>query len=232
MRVLLALGNFPSENPERFKHIRSICDKKYRGKIVFSAASFEEFLKQIDLRGLPKNLADAIADFKTFLSEENLLPSWREWLDVVNCAGIPEDVVEGGVYMCPAEGGAYSHDRCRYFGMYRNKRVELVAEIKAVIDVDLLSGTKHVRWKNVAGSDAEFISLALEKIEKFRPGASPTRVFVLGQLFRTDFQKDSPGGMMGSKQYFNVAKFEGDGAEELARRLKEVRWSDSRFNKQ
>jgi hypothetical protein len=55
---------------------------------------------------------------------------------VVNCAGVSEDVIDGKVYMCPASGGVYSHARCKFFGMYRNKRVERVALIEAVVDID------------------------------------------------------------------------------------------------
>jgi hypothetical protein len=97
VKILLALGNFEADDPERFRRVNTVCREKYRGAIVFNSISFEEFLKRVELKGLPKNLADAIADFKQFLNEENLLPSWREWIDVVNCAGIPEDVMERNV---------------------------------------------------------------------------------------------------------------------------------------
>ena len=147
LKVLLALGNFESENPERFSRVRSICRERYRNSIAFQAVTFEDLINKISYPGLAQELLTAIADFAEFLNEQNLLPAWRDWLDVVNCAGIPEDVTEGGVYMCPAQGGAYNHDRCRFFGMYRNKRVELVAEIEAVVDVDLPTSTGQIKWK-------------------------------------------------------------------------------------
>jgi hypothetical protein len=97
IKVLLALGKFESEDPTRFQNIRSICDQKYRNTIIFQAISFEDLIIKLQIGGLSKNLTDAIADFKNFLHEEDLLPSWKEWLDVVNCAGLPEDITDGGV---------------------------------------------------------------------------------------------------------------------------------------
>lgn len=225
VRILLALGNFESEDPDRFEKIQAICREKYRGAIVFNSISFEDFIKKVQLDRLPKNLSDAITDFKQFLNEENLLPSWREWLDVVNCAGIPEDITERNVYMCPTVGGSYNHDRCRYFGMYRNKRVEIIAEIDAVVDVDLESNTELIKWRNGTESEKDYKVLAREKVARFRPDEGPTRVFLLGKLFLTDFRKDSSGGMYQSKRYFNIARLQAVDAEALAERLKGLGWS-------
>ena len=226
LKVLLALGNFEQDDSNRFEHIRLLCKDKYEGSLIFNSISFEEFLHKVQRPTLSKNLADAIADFKQFLNEENLLPSWREWLDVINCVGIPEDVTKGNVYMCPAEGGNYNHDRCRYFGMYRNKCVELIAEIEAVVDVDPASDTASLLWRNGDRNELEYKTMARTKVDELRPGASPTRVFLLGPLFSTNCRKDSPGGMQQSKRYFNIARFQVQGAQDLAERLNDVVWSD------
>lgn len=225
-KVLLALCNFESDDRDRFSGVRTVCDEKYRNSILFRAVTFEDLVGALEIPGLPKNLADAITDFRGFLDEEDLLPSWRQWLDVVNCAGLPEDVTEGGVYMCPAEGGAYRHGRSRFFGMYRSKHVELVAEIEAIVDVDLEGGVLSLKWKNVEGSDADFEQRAKTKVRDLRPIEGPTRIFLLGPLFETDFRKDSPGGMQSSKRYFNIASLQAQNANELAQCLKNRLWSE------
>lgn len=225
LKVLLAMGNLESSATDQFAAVRSICEKKYKGSILFRAVTFEDLLGAVAVQGLPKNLADAISDFKNFLNEEDLLPSWRERLDVVNCAGIPEDVTRGGVYMCPATGGAYSHDRCRFFGMYRNKRVELIAEIEAVVDVDL-EAEATLLWKNVDKPKPECLAQARRTVQKLRPDEGVVRVFLLGELFATNFRKDSPGGMQASKRYFNIAAVQAKTASELARLLNGHQWSE------
>jgi hypothetical protein len=223
---LIALGNFESDKADRFTKVRTLCEDEYRNTILFRAVTFEDLISALSIPGLPKNLADAVTDFRDFLNEEDLLPSWREWLDVVNCAGLPEDVIEGGVYMCPAEGGAYTHGRSRFFGMYRNKRVELIAEIEAIVDVDLEVGTLSLKWKNVPGKDAEFRSRAERKVSELRPEEGPTCIFLLGPLFETDFRKDSYGGMQSSKRYFNIKSLNARDAVELAQRLNGRVWSE------
>jgi hypothetical protein len=224
LKALIALANFETADREKFTPIRQLCADQYKGSIVFEEVSFEDFVQALQLPHLPKNLADAVADFRAYLDEQNLLPSWERLLDVVNCAGIPDDVFVGNVYMCPATGGSYNHQRCKYFGMYRSKRIERIALIEAVVDVEAI-GRATVKWQNVPGSEEELKRLAEAKIEKFRPNDLPTRVFLLGPLYVTDCQKDSPGGMQTSKQYFDIGPLKVDGAEHLARALSGMTWS-------
>jgi hypothetical protein len=216
LKVLIALTNFETADREKFTSIRQLCAEKYKGSIVFEDVSFEDFLLALERLRLPKNLADGVGDFRSYLDEENLLPSWERLLDVVNCAGIPDDVLIGNVYMCPAAGGAYNHPRCKYFGMYRNKRIERVALIEAVVDVEA-AGNATVKWQTVARSKDELKKLAEAKVQQLRPEDFPTRVFLLGTLYPTDCQKDSPGGMQTSKQYFDVGHLKVDGAEQIGR---------------
>jgi hypothetical protein len=111
--------------------------------------------------------------------------------------------------------------------MYRNKRTEQVAIIEAVVDVEP-TGNATVKWRNVQGSKDELQKRAEAKVQKLRPEDFPTRVFLLGPLHATDCQKDSPGGMFSSKQYFDVGHLKPDGAEPLARALSGKTWSEIR----
>lgn len=226
LNVLLALGKFESDTQSQFERIRTLCDKKYRQTVVFAVASFEDFVNAVKLEGLPKNLSDAVSDFRDFLDDEDLLSSWENMLDVVNCAGFPDDVVNGSVYICPAAGGAYTHERCKYFGMYRRKRVERVALIEAVVDVELGAG-ETVKWHNVDGDDKTLRELARSKVKQFRTKnpEDPRRVFLLADQAETDFRKDSPGGMLGSKRYFDVSRLKAMDAADLANKLRGQVWS-------
>ena len=225
LKALIALGNFEGDFKARFNTIKELCEKTYRNKIFFSAVSFEDFINAIELPLLSKNVSDAVKDLRTYLDEEGLLPSWQNWLDVINCAGLPEDVLEGHVYMCPAEGGAYSHGRCKYFGMYRQKQVEKLSLIKAAIDVESEDQAKLL-WKNVKQQTSTLLQEARDKVTKLRPGEFPTRVFLLDELYDTSFIKDTPGGMLGSKRYFDISQFEVENAMQLAKILQGKNWSE------
>lgn len=226
-KVLIALSPFEVEEGTRFQSIRALCEGKYKNSIVFERVTFEDLVEALKPLPLPKNLADAVADFRAYLDEQDLLPSWQTQLDVVNCAGKPEDVLLSNVYLCPATGGPYNHGRCKYFGMYRGKRVEQIAVIEAVLDLED-EERSSVKWHNVPGTNVEFIARAREKLNQRRPGQYPTRVFLLGPLYETDFQKDTPGGMQSSKQYFNVSSLRSTDAQALASRLRGKTWSEIR----
>lgn len=229
LKVLIALANFEALSDSRFSRIQQLCDARYRGQIVFSPGTFEGFLAAVKRPGLSKNLSDAVDDFERYLDEENLLPRWKQQMDVCNCAGLADVQLVHGTYICPAKGGAYSHARSRFFGMYRNKQVEKVAEIHGVVDIEPgPDGAAQVLWNNVPTerSNADLIREAQAKMQTVHPNAEwPGRVFVLGPLRDTSFQKDSSGGMQGSKQYFDVSRLEADSAEQLAESLRSMKWS-------
>lgn len=224
-KVLMALSNFEHSDFAKFEEVKEECKKQSGEPITFVAASFEDFLLAIEGIDMSKNLRDMVEDFKDYLNQESLLPSWKDWLDVVNCAGYPEDLLEHQTYICPATGGAYNHNRCKFFGMYRNKKVEKIALIKAVVDIE--SEEKIlVKWSNIEGDKDEIAEEALKKAIALMRADFPIRVFLLDQLHDTEFIKDTPGGMMGSKQYFNVRKLNVTTAQEVAEKLKDKKWSE------
>lgn len=226
-KVLLILSNFEEEIEGRFKEISATIKDKYENSIVFAPQTFQNFLAALKNLDLEKNLADMVLEFEDFLNENNLLPSWENWLDVVNCAGLPEDLLDANVYLCPAAGGAYSHGRCKYFGMYRNKTVEYVALIRAVVDI---SGDNedYLKWNNGKANNETLIAEARAVALERRPDDLPVRVFLLGELFPTDFRKDSHGGLLGSKIYFDISALDIANANELSRKISGLVWSDLR----
>jgi hypothetical protein len=227
-KILVALSRFDLPTTKRFERIKNICASKYRD-IIFAALSFEDFLEALKLLTLPKNLEDTMRDFQAYLDQEELLSNWRNFLDVVNCASTRQVVLEGRVYMCPTAGGNYSHARCKYFGLYSEKRVEYVAEIRAVVDVEGETES-NVKWKNVEVDDMTLNTEARASLNKFRHGEYPKRVFLLGDLFQTDFAKETKGGMWVSKQYFDVSSLKIKTAEELAEALRGKKWADLKTN--
>jgi hypothetical protein len=152
-------------------------------------------------------------------------------LDVVNCAQLFNEIEQGEAYLCPAKGGAYKHKPCRFFGLYRNKSVESVAEIEAVVDVSKQAKTggqvrAEVLWSNSSQSDQQLQKTATERALRFRPHKLPIRVFILANRTPTNFVKDSKGGMFGSKRYFDTSPLKAKDAGDLAAKLEGKQWSD------
>ncbi len=174
---------------------------------------------------LPKNLSDFASELRAYLDEEGLLPSWERWLDVVNCAGLPEDILTSNVYICPAKTGVYTHRSCKYFGMYREKRVEIISNIDAVFDVDDVD-TATLLWKNINISTLKLEERAKQKVSELRSNEYLMRIFLLGKPSKTDFVKDSTGGMFGSKKYFDISQLHAENVQDLADKLHSKVWSE------
>jgi hypothetical protein len=221
---LMALGNFEWEepNPEAFQDIDRLAEEM---GVAFAAVSFEQFLQALKLSYLPKNLGDAIADLEEYMNEENLLPSWKYYLDVVNCRISFDDVLQYQIYVCPATDGSYNHRRSLYFGMYRNKRVEHIAKIEAVVDLES-EESFSIKWKNIDKSDLELVEIARSRRSQIDNSWYPARVFILADLHPTDFMKASPGGMQSSKQYFDISQLNIINAEDLAHKLTGKTWEN------
>ncbi|NET78619.1 MULTISPECIES: hypothetical protein [Okeania] len=219
-KVLIALANYEQDEPNdpAFSNVKKIAEAD---KILFLPISFEYFLESIKVEGLSKSLADAIADLEEYFDEENLLPSWKYRLDVVNCAGTYDDVINHNIYVCTAKGGQYSHRRSLYFGVYRNKQVDRVAKIEAVVDIES-EDEYSIKWKNVDKSDEELVEIARNRRSYIDNSWYPARVFLLADLHPTNFRKTTPGGMQSSKRYFYIGSV--NDVTDLAEKLKDETW--------
>lgn len=229
IKILIALANFQSTSPGKFDEIREICKNKYNGLIRFFSISFEDLIGALQQTPLPKDLQDMVSDLEDFFDEQGLLSNWENFLDVVSCSRTAEEVISGRAYICPASGGSYNHNRCKYFGVYRNKRVEKVGIIEAVVDIESQDSAK-IKWKNIDIKDSDLEKTAVGKIKSRHSNEFPKRVFLLGELFDTEFIKDSKGGMWVSKNYFDIGNLKVSNSKELADRLKGKTWSMLKFS--
>ncbi len=222
-KLLLALGRFDADTEARFSRIEQLCRDRHKGSVFFKALNFSELLDSLMSLSLPKNLAEVVAEFGSYLEEEKLLPDWEFRLDVVNCSNRMEEP-QDGVYLCPAKGGAYKHRRARFFGPYKSKKVQMIHEVDAVLEGSR-SGAMNILWNNSDQSAQELMMRAQEKVIKWRINEDVYRIFLLGEGHPTNFLKDSSGGMQTSKQYFSVRA---EDAADLARQLDGARWSQIR----
>jgi hypothetical protein len=148
---------------------------------------------------------------------------WDQQLDVVNCTRHFEDICNENAYVCPTVGKNYLHRRSKYFGLYRNKHVELIAHIDAVVDVR--DGSAEVLWQNVERGNDSLISDARSRLQILRPNELPKRIFLLSDPHLTEFEKDTPGGMRPSRQYFDISGLNASDFGDLARKLNGKAWS-------
>ena len=174
-----------------------------------------------------KNLLD---EFKLYLDRNGRLPKWKYLLDVVSCSGTLDEI-EQGVYMCPDTGGAYSHRRAKYFGPYASKKVSDIFEISAIVAIEKNLGDAKIKWNNSKRKDQVLIELAKAKLKNWEwrieeNKSFPLQVFLLDNRQKTNFIKETSGGMLQSKKYFWDIALDCKNSHELAEKLRNRNWGD------
>lgn len=224
-KVFLALANFDGLKNES-KAFYDIKEKYVDcNDLIIKNIEFEDFLSALkELNVKSEMLINMIAEYEIFLNDSDLLPTWKYRLDVVNCAVSENDIKKYGVYICPEAKGAYKHVRSKYFGIYGSKKVDTIAEIKGVCEVDENENISASWFNSDMCSEAELINIVKTKTESF-PDFRPIQVFVLDN-FRDgiNFEKDSSGGMFGSKKYFNFDSLKVKSIDELAAHIRNGQW--------
>lgn len=150
-------------------------------------------------------------------------PGHEITLDIVNCSKSADTIAKYGCYSCPARKGAYSHRRCKYFGVYQDKKIFGVAPIDAIVDLYDDRPPMVVGGFGTAPRE-KYIDQAI-KFQAAVKEPFPLRVFVLGRIFSTDIEKDTTRGMIGTKIYFDVKRFQPKSAEDLGKKLHGSTWT-------
>lgn len=198
--------------------------------ILIAAITYEEFLTVLEAHVTSEFLTNQLAEFRNFLDEEELLPNWKYRLDVVNCAGRPEEVETDSVYICPDTGRSYSHKRAMYFGAYKDKKVHHIYTISAVLSVAEACGEVKVKWHNDQGiSSNKLKNKAMAMVRKYREQenrTTPLQVFILDNEREVSFVKESKGGLRATKVYFETIAKDCKGIDELADRIDKRSWSE------
>lgn len=227
-KALIALSPFDSGTQDELNRRFAPEVTKRAGRFKFRALSFREFLHCIPPLAEETFLARARREFEQYLEGENLLGTWEEWLDVVNCSTWPENFTNHRIYTCPLIGSAYTHMRCKYLGLYKNRQVSHVALVRGVVELPC-AGNAAVKWSNDGTSPDELIAIAQQRTTDAWHEApdEDRRVFVLDCPYPTSFQKGTKGGMMGSKQYFFIGDLQPPvrDAEDLAGGLEGKLWA-------
>ena len=235
-KILFLLCDEIVENFEN--RFSQVIKRAKENKITLQPITFHLLLETLksDSVKTSNTYDNILSEFERFLETKGLLPDWMYRLDVVNC-GATMNEIESGFYACPDTGRNYKHKRAKYFGVYRDKTVSIISEIRAnvILEYDIDSESikgNSIKWKNTEEDDRILIEEAIEKLmhaEKWRldevKGVN-LQIFLLSNKSDTSFKKDTPGGMFGSKQYFEGIPKKIKTAEDLAKALNGKEWKD------
>ena len=228
-KILFLLSNFENDNLE--EQFQKEITKVKNNNIIIQPLSFEDFVGSLEQVCNTEYLKNLLDEFKIYLDTNKLLPRWKNLLDVVNCSGTLNEEIKQGVYICPDNGGPYSHRRAKYFGAYASKKVAEIFEIKAIVVIGEKLSDAKIKWKNKDINDEILIKEAKQKMQilpsRINENMSvPLQIFLLENREETNFVKESSGGMFSSKQYFWDIAVGCENSKELAEKLKNKNWGD------
>lgn len=189
--------------------------------------TYEDFVEVLSKYCVSDFLSIQFEEFSSFLDRQSLLSTWKDTLDVLNCAGSIAQI-EDGVYLCPDTKGAYSHKRAKFLGAYKDKAVKYISHIDAVVSV-ASNGESNVKWNNTKTGGEEVIAKAKAFVQKYCKSWSQTpsiQVFLLSDTKEVDFVKSTKGGLFGSKLYFEGIAKGCENTSDLAKIINGKSWSD------
>lgn len=226
-KILILLCNFEDKNYNQAR--QDFRDRMKKEKNISAVeVTFEDLLKGLSEVCITPQLHEYLNEFEEFLDRKALLPIWKHRLDVVNCGGTKNEILEDSVYMCPNRGGQYRHERARYFGTYWDKNVAYIYHIDAIVVCDINFQGCELKWKNdINDPEEELFERAKAFIRKYRIGEikqNGLQVFLLSEQREVNFKKDTKGGLFGSKKYFAIS--EATDIDSCAKLIKGKKWSD------
>ena len=155
-------------------------------------------------------------------------------LEIVPCGEFElyiDDSKKECIYSCPDKGGQYSHKRARFFGKYKNKKVDFIYEIDCVVVVkeeDERIEIDKIRYNNKNLSEEKILERArkyFEKISYRKEDLSAWKqLFLLSSGAETNYVKESPGPLQGKKYVSNDITASAKSSRELAEKLKGYVW--------
>ena len=204
-RILLLLTPHELDSAELENARQAVRDEDDR--VIFAAVRFTDVIDLLIgedplISQYENDLYALVEDYQNFCSSEGLLPVDKDLMRAVPCGTTHEDNFEFGLYYCPSTRGYRRH---QYIGVYFDKSVRGVGELKYEVDVDRVNGKLVGEEINQLGDDErQRIHGAMDAASKHGYSIEQGhRFFLVDRFHDTDFTKESKYGMR-SAQYFNL----------------------------
>lgn len=229
--ILILLSNFESKN-RLFNEVLGPLSDDRDEAVPIAAIGFDELLQAVkdEVRSENDVIRTMIVDFETYLTEKGLLPTWAGTLTVIPMGGSLELNKRHGCYSCPSQKRGYSHARAKFVGFYNQKKIDDVAEIDAVMEMKSRDQESwDFKWNNTE-ADEKILKARAEKIiadrdyyanNDFDRGDAILFFLLSNQQTDVNFQKESPGGIMG-RRYMRFKDVKS--MDELLKKIKGKTW--------
>ena len=195
--VLLGLTKEAISPEQRAECIKNADEKK----IGFAAVTFSEIVEALrtQCESYEPVLTDIIDDYENFLSSEDLLETRNTKMAVFPCGTSFEDNKQYGLYYEPISRRRRLKAN-KLLGIYRNKKVELVGAIQAVVNCTYEGGDVRVDSEgtngNLTDEQRRRVKEVIENTGYYNLNAGH-RFYLVDSFAETALRKVSSGGLMG-----------------------------------
>ncbi len=179
--------------------------------VKFVSCTFEELCIHLgkSVRDFELSLKPIVDDFIAYCDDMDLLPDRRALMRVVPCSQSFAQNRAYGIYYHPTSRG---YTKQQFIGVYRDKSVRLLGEVKAVFDCTyngVLSKTP-VNGASTNEFDDKIIAIIRDTQRDVGWDIScGHRFFCCGEFVETDYRKVSPYGIQGARVH-DVSMFLGE----------------------
>lgn len=196
--------------------------------VVFSSITFEDIclISKRLFKEHETQINSIIEDYLQYCNDTDLFNQARYLMRVLPC-GVSLDLnAKYGVYYHPSDRGYTDH---RYLGVYANKSVQYIWDIKSVFDVTWDGEKLSKKYVNGVDTD-EFDERIIAIIEDSKSHCGyyidDGHRFFCGEPVKTDFKKTSSGGIQGAR-LFNIKELIGEPVSifDISEKLKSLTWS-------
>jgi predicted lactoylglutathione lyase len=169
-------------------------------------------------------MENLISDYEEFCLDSNLLPRHEYRMIAFPCGRSYKENIDYKLYYEPPTRSFRDH---KYLGIYHNKTIRAIGEVKKHVIVKI-KNDKVISEDNLNENERKRILAAYKEAKDKRDwDLSGNRFYLLDEIYETEYNKVSPGGMRG-KQYFDLGYIleteKLPDVKEIAESLSEKEW--------
>jgi hypothetical protein len=224
LRILLLLTKAPLTSNEKAEFV------KLKGEfpgLVMRSITYEDICNATRQLFKPheETIIGLVDDYIEYCNDTALFDQSRELMRIVPCGQSVDINLMHRIYFQPSDRGYTNH---AFVGIYSQKAVRAILEIKSVFDVELEEGNlekQRVEGENTSTYDDSIRAIIADAKTNCDYDIESGHRFFCGKMVSTNYQKISPGGIQGAR-FVNLREVLGPhgDVEDIASKLSKVTW--------
>lgn len=197
-KVLLVITTSESSTKKK-KDLKKIASKRNIQLVFTTFSSIISAAREI-FDEHEYEMKDLVSDYEEFCHDSNLLPRDEYRMIAFPCGKSYDENIDYKLYYEPASRSFRDH---KYIGIYAKKTIRAIGEVKKHV-IAKIEDNQVISENDLTEKEKKRILDACKDAKDKRGwNLSGNRFYLVDKIYKTEYKKVSPGGMMG-KQYFDL----------------------------